>query len=217
MSNWELTDKRIYQLLKHPQQKDQSFADELHSAYNEFVEDLFDYLNKESDKKQTIRKLNTTYVEFATIKTMEGISPTDNSKLKIIFLEKIITFVDREMELVLHQMEYPKFFFSFDSAYESPFYLNPKVIKIVDIMEIIVGFFNIKDGIYRHDHQKVNLKDFVRAFEKMFNVEIKDIYGKEEDVIKRRPNKVTEFLDRMKAAIIQKSKDAGYNTDLKVK
>jgi len=217
MPNWELTNKRIYQLLKYPQQENQSFADELHSAYDEFVEDLFNYLNKETDKKQAIRKLNTTYVEFATNKTLESTSPTDNSKIKLLFLTKIITLVDREMELILHQMEHPKFFFSFDSAYESPFYLNPQVIKIIDIMEIIVGFFNIKDGVYRHDHQKVNLKDFVRAFEKMLNVEIKDIYGKEEDVIKRKPQKVTDFLDRMKAAIMQKSKDAGYNTDLKVK
>ena len=44
----------------------------------------------------------------------------------------------------------------------------------------------------------------------MFNVNLGDIYKKEEAVIKRKPIKITEFLDRLKAAIIQKSKDEGY-------
>ncbi|WP_196245470.1 RteC domain-containing protein, partial [Bacteroides fragilis] len=49
-----------------------------------------------------------------------------------------------------------------------------------------------------------------RIFEKMFNVNFGDIYKKEIAVIKRKPIKITEFLDRLKAAIIQKSKDEGY-------
>ena len=47
-------------------------------------------------------------------------------------------------------------------------------------------------------------------FEKMFNINFGDIYKKESAVIKRKPMKITEFLDRLKAAIIQKSKEEGY-------
>jgi len=213
MPNWELTDKRIYQLLKHPPQADKSTTGEFDSAYAEFVEDLFNYLNNENDYKQSIRKLNTTYVEFATLKAMETVSPTENNTLKLVYLDKIMIFLDREMNLVLHQIQFPKFFFSFDSDFESPFYLNPDVIQIIDIMEVAIGLFRIKDGIIRHDHKKVSLKDFLHIFGKMFNVEMKDIYGKEEDVIKRRPNKITGFLDRMKAVIIKRSKDEGYYRD----
>ncbi len=179
MPNWKLTDKRIYQLLKHPVQVDKSMTAELDTAYDEFVVELFDYLNKESDKTKAIRNLNTTYVEFATLKALEMSSPTENDKLKLVFFDKTLTFVDREMNLVLRQMEFPKFFFSFDSGFESPFYLNQKVIKIIDVMEMITGIFYIKDGILRHDHKKVHLKDFTQLFGKMFNLEIKDIYGKE--------------------------------------
>lgn len=46
MSNWELTDKRIYQLLKHPYQVDKSVVEEMTSAYLDFVEDLLVYLNE---------------------------------------------------------------------------------------------------------------------------------------------------------------------------
>lgn len=213
MSNFEITEKRIYQLLKHPFQADKPVADDLHSAYDEFIEDLFGYLNNEHDKRKVIRKLNVTYVEFATIKSLETVAPTKDNNIKVVFLEKCMSFVDREMDLVLHQMEYPKFFISVDSDWKSPFYLNPDVIKNVDIMEMACGFFYISNGIFRYDHKEIYFNDFIHAFEKLFNVEIKDIYKKEISVIKRRPAKMTEFLDRMKDAIIQKSRKEGYYTD----
>jgi len=46
MPNWELAEKRIYQLLKHPYQIDKSVVEEMASAYLEFVEELFSYINK---------------------------------------------------------------------------------------------------------------------------------------------------------------------------
>ena len=47
MPKWDLTEKQIYKLLKHPCQKEKSVIEEITSAYLEFVEDLFDYLNKD--------------------------------------------------------------------------------------------------------------------------------------------------------------------------
>lgn len=46
MQKFEITEKRIYQLLKHPYQTDKSITDDLHAAYNEFVEELFGYLKR---------------------------------------------------------------------------------------------------------------------------------------------------------------------------
>lgn len=46
MQHWEITNKRIYQLLKHPYQIDKSIVEEMSSAYIEFMEDLFNFLNK---------------------------------------------------------------------------------------------------------------------------------------------------------------------------
>ena len=210
MPNWELTDKRIYQLLKHPYQIDKSIVENMTSAYLEFVEELFAYLNEGKDNKNIIRKLNTTHIEFATIKAFEESLPTENNKLKIVFLDKLITLVEKELELLYRQMEYPRFFISIESEWKSPFYLNPEIVNSTDVMEIVSGFFNIKNAIQRIDHKEVFFSDFAYTFAKCLNVDFGDIYKKEISVIRRKPNKKTEFLDRLKASIFQKSKDEGY-------
>ena len=210
MPNWEITDKQIYQLLKHPCQIDRSIVEDMTSAYLDFVEELFVYLNEGKDNKKIIRKLNTANIEFATIKAFEESLPTENSKLKIVFLDKLITLIDKELELLYRQMEYPKFFINIESEWKSPICVNPEEIKLIDIMELVCGFFYLKNGLQRIDNKELYLTDVTRLFEKMFNVNLGDIYKKEEAVIKRKPIKIIEFLDRLKAAIIQKSKDEGY-------
>ncbi|MFT0586607.1 RteC domain-containing protein [Bacteroides thetaiotaomicron] len=210
MKNWELTEKRIYQLLKHPHQIDKAIVEEMASAYLEFVEELFAYLNEGKDNKAIIRKLNTTHIEFSTIKAFEESLPTENNKLKVVFLDKLITLVEKELELLYRQMEYPRFFINIESEWKSPICTNLDVIKLVDLMELACGFFYLMDGLMRIDNKELHLIDVTRVFEKMFNVNLGDIYKKEEAVIKRKPIKITEFLDRLKATIIQKSKDEGY-------
>lgn len=210
MVNWDITNRRIYQLLKHPYQIDKTVVEDMTSAYLEFVEELFEYLNDVKDNKEVIRKLNTAYIEFATIKAFEESIPTENNKLKIVFLNKLITLIEKEQDLLYRQMEYPKFFINIESEWKSPICVNSDVIKLIDLMELACGFFYLLDGLLRIDNKELHLIDITRIFEKMFNVNFGDIYKKEEAVIKRKPIKITEFLDRLKAAIIQKSKDEGY-------
>jgi len=210
MSKWKLTDKRIYQLLKHPYQVDKTIVEDMTSAYLEFVEELFDYLNKESDNKIRIRQLNMSYIDFGTLKALEESCPTENSKLKLVFLDKLLSLITMEQELIYRQMEYPKFFINIESDWKSPFYINNDVIKIIDIMELVCGVFYVSDGITRVDNKEIFLSDIAHTFERIFNVSFGNIYKKEIAVIKRKPTKITEFLDRLKAAIIQKSKDEGY-------
>lgn len=210
MANWDITNRRIYQLLKHPYQIDKTVVEDMTSAYLEFVEELFEYLNDVKDNKEVIRKLNTAYIEFATIKAFEESIPTENNKLKIVFLNKLITLIEKEQDLLYRQMEYPKFFINIESEWKSPICVNSDVIKLIDLMELACGFFYLLDGLLRIDNKELHLIDITRIFEKMFNVNFGDIYKKEEAVIKRKPIKITEFLDRLKAAIIQKSKDEGY-------
>lgn len=210
MPTWEITDKRIYQLLKHPYQIDKSVAEEMTIAYLDFVEELFTFLNERKDNKTIIRKLNTTHIEFATIKAFEQSIPTENNKLKIVFLDKLISLIEKELDLLYRQMEYPRFFVNIESEWKSPIYVNSEEIKLIDIMELACGFYYLIDGLQRIDNKELHLVDVTRLFEKIFNVNMGDIYKKEEAVIKRKPNKITEFLDRLKAVIIQKSKDEGY-------
>jgi hypothetical protein len=210
MPNWEVTDKRIYQLLKHPYQIDKSVVEDMTSAYLEFVEELLTYLNERKDNKNIIRKLNTAQIEFEAIKAFEQSIPTENNKLKLVFLDKLIRLIDRELELIYRQMEYPKFFINIEPEWKSPFYLNPEIVNSTDVMEVVSGFFNIKNAVQRIDHKELFFSDFVYIFSKALNVDFGDIYKKEISVIRRRPNKKAEFLDRLKASIFQKSKAEGY-------
>lgn len=210
MSDWKITENPFYQLLKHPCQTKTSVSEEISIAYQAFVVELFDFLNKEESHKNLLRKLNVTYIEFDTLKALEISSPTENGKLKIAFLDKILALIEKEKELIYRQMEYPKFFINIESEWQSPICVNSEEIKLIDIMEVACGFFYLIDGIQRIDNKELHLIDVTRLFEKMLNVNIGDIYKKEEAVIRRKPTKITEFLDRLKAAIIQKSKDEGY-------
>jgi len=130
--------------------------------------------------------------------------------LKIVFLDKLATLIEKELELLYRQMEYPKFFINIESEWKSPICVNPEEIRLIDIMELACGFYHLKNGLQRIDNKELHLIDITRLFEKMFNVNLGDIYKKEEAVIKRKPIKNTEFLERLKSAIIQKSRDEGY-------
>jgi len=50
------------------------------------------------------------------------------------------------------------------------------------------------------------LVDLGKAFEWLFNIKIGDYHQKHEDVIKRKPGKITEFLNGL-ADLIQKEHD----------
>lgn len=210
MQNWELTEKRIYKLLRHPCQINKSIVEDLTIAYLEFVEELFDYLNKVNDNKTRIRQLNMSYIDFGTLKALEESSPTENSKLKLVFLDKLLSLINLEQELIYRQMEYPKFFINIESDWKSPICLNNEIVKLVDMMELVCGVFYITDGVSHVERKEIFLSDIARVFEKMFNITFGDIYKKEMAVIKRKPTKITDFLDRLKTAIIQKSKEEGY-------
>lgn len=160
MPNWKVTDKRIYQLLKHPYQVDKSIVEDMTSAYLEFVEELLTYLNEGRDNKKIIRKLNTAHIEFSTIKAFEESIPTENNKLKIVFLDKLITLTEKELELLYRQMEYPRFFINIESEWKSPFYLNLEVVNSTDAMPV----FCLDIEIHRLPSSSVIISFHVRFF-----------------------------------------------------
>ncbi len=107
-------------------------------------------------------------------------------------------------------MEYPKFFINIESEWKSPICTNSDVIKLIDIMELACGFFYLMDGLLRIDNKALHLIDVTRIFEKMFNVNLGDIYKKEEAVIKRKPIKNNRVSGQTKICHQKKSKDEGY-------
>lgn len=113
-----------------------------------------------------------SYIDFGTLKALEESCPTENSKLKLVFLDKLLSLINMEQGLIYRQMEYPKFFINIESEWKSPFYLNNGIIKLVDLMELVCGIFYISDGIIRIDHKEIFLSDVARIFEKMFDINL---------------------------------------------
>ena len=129
--------------------------------------------------------------------------------LKFSYLQKTITIINLELELLDKQMMYPKFFTQKSNGTTSDLYLDTNEISYVDIMEIIIGFFYLS-GIKTSDGKAVSLGRLTNRFERFLNFRISDTYKKEEDVLKRLPAKRTGFLDKLKRLINKRSHDKGY-------
>lgn len=183
----------------------------LEIAYREFVNKLFLYLDTESNNIERIRLLNLVYIEFDMIKYLELSYGTKKNILKVVYSDKVLSFVNRECELIYRQMEYPKYFINIQSDWQSPLYLNPDIINQVDIMENICGYHYI-NAITTLDGKEASLNQLTNGFERLFNFKFADIYKKRDEVIKRKSNKLTGFLDKMKAKIMKMSKDKGYSS-----
>ena len=82
-----------------------------------------------------------------------------------------------------------------------PLYLADRT-TLINIMEIVSGLFLSQKIVYQNG-KPVYLVDLTKAFEWLFNIKIGDCYQKHEDVIKRKPGKLTEFLNGL-AELIKK-------------
>lgn len=74
---------------------------------------------------------------------------------------------------------------------------------------MVSGLFLSKRAV-THTGTESPLTEIGRAFEHLFNIKLGDIHKKHESVIKRKPSKVTEFLDTLRKAIAEESKNKGY-------
>ena len=76
-------------------------------------------------------------------------------------------------------------------------------------MEIVSGLFLSKRIIYQNE-KPVHLTDLGKAFEWLFNIKIGDYHQKHEDVIKRKPGKLTGFLNGLVELIKKEHDKKGY-------
>ena len=76
-------------------------------------------------------------------------------------------------------------------------------------MELVSGVF-LSERVVTHNGTKSPLTEIGRAFEYLFNIKLGDIHKKHENVICRKANKRTEFLDILRKAISEESEKKGY-------
>ena len=111
-------------------------------------------------------------------------------------IDEAIGLLNTEIRLIEWRIKYPEAL--------SPLYLADRT-TLINIMEIVSGLFLSQKIVYQNG-KPVYLVDLTKAFEWLFNIKIGDCYQKHEDVIKRKPGKLTEFLNGL-AELIRKEHD----------
>lgn len=126
-----------------------------------------------------------------------------------LFLQKALAIINAELELFNLKIQYPNPFQSrINSFPSSPLHLTDETY-LIEIMEMVSGLF-LSKRVVTHNGIESPLTEIGRAFEHLFNIKLGDIHKKHESVIKRKPSKVTEFLDTLRKAIAEESKNKGY-------
>ena len=129
--------------------------------------------------------------------------------LKKLFSQKALAINNSELELLNLKIQYPNPFQNrINSFSPSPLHLTDETY-LIEIMEIVSGLF-LSKRVVTHTGTESPLTEIGRAFEHLFNIKLGDIHKKHESVIKRKPSKVTEFLDILRKAIAEESKNKGY-------
>lgn len=181
---------------------------ELNEAYDEFVDNLFLFCKTEQDLILVSLTLSYTKSEFQSLKQLHVV--TDRNTYCFLFVDKSLCMIDSAIDVVGLRINHPKVLECPQPKLlrKSPLYLSDRV-GYVDIMEIACGLFYA--GIIQPvSGSTVNFADITRVFEVGFNFNFSDIYKKRDEVIRRKPSKRTEFLNRLIYAINTESKDRGY-------
>ena len=134
------------------------------------------------------------------------------SKKKIPYLHLIdeaIELIKTEVRTVNLRIKYPEQFQQHaNKLFISPLHLADKT-SLINIMEIVSGLFLSKRVIYQNG-KPIHLTDLGKTFEWLFNIKIGDCYQKHEDVIKRKPGKLTGFLNGLVELIKKEHDKKGY-------
>ena len=120
-------------------------------------------------------------------------------------IDEAIGLLNTEIRLIEWRIKYPEQLQQRTNKQAlSPLYLADRT-TLINIMEIVSGLFLSQKIVYQNG-KPVYLVDLTKAFEWLFNIKIGDCYQKHEDVIKRKPGKLTEFLNGL-AELIKKEHD----------
>ena len=127
----------------------------------------------------------------------------------LLLIDEAIGLVDTEIRILNMRIKYPVQFQSRKDKFPlSPLYLTNEAY-LVEIMELVSGMF-LSKRVVTHNGTESSLTEIGRTFEYLFNIKLGDIHKKHENVICRKANKRTEFLDILRKAITEESKKKGY-------
>ena len=183
--------QRFFRLLSEYSQRKVS-ASEFVEAIEELAIHLADFSFNEQD-----------YSVLLLNRIVYGLSKKKMPYLHLI--DEAIGLLNTEIRLIEWRIKYPEQLQQrINKQIISPLFLADKT-TLINIMEMVSGLFLSKDIVYQNG-KPAYLVDLAKAFEWLFNIRISDCHQKHEDVIKRKPGKLTEFLNGL-ADLIKKEHD----------
>ena len=197
----KIFDQRFFRLLSECSQRKVSA-----SEFAEAIEELATHVANFSINEQDY------YVIFPLVCTVLNRIVYGLSKKKMPYLHLIdeaIGLLNTEIRLIEWRIKYPEQLQQrINKQPLSPLYLADKT-TLINIMEMVSGLFLSKDIVYQNG-KPAYLVDLAKAFEWLFNIKIGDCYQKHEDVIKRKPGKLTGFLNGLVELIKKEHDKKGY-------
>lgn len=192
--------QRFFRLLSEYSQYEVSEL-ELTEAIEELAIHLADSSMNEQDYNVLLR-----YFSFGLHRLKSYRVRFEQEKMPYLHLiDEAIGLLNTEIRLIEWRIKYPNQLQQcINKQIISPLFLADKT-TLINIMEMVSGLFLSKDIVYKNG-KPAYLVDLSKGFEWLFNIKIGDYYQKHEDVIKRKPGKLTEFLNGL-ADLIKKEHD----------
>ena len=127
----------------------------------------------------------------------------------LLLIDEAIGLVNTEIRILNMRIKYPIQFQNRKNNFPlSPLYLTDET-NLVEIMELVSGLF-LTRRVATLTGKASPLTEIGRTFEWLFNIKFGDIHKKHENVICRKANKRTEFLDILRKVICEESEKKGY-------
>lgn len=195
-----LLQQSFFRLLSEYSQRKVS-ASELTKAVEELAIHVANFSINEQDYSVLLR-----YFSFGLYRLKSYRVRFEQEKMPYLHLiDEAIGLLNTEIRLIEWRIKYPEQLKQrIEKQSLSPLYLADKT-ALINIMEMVSGLFLSKDIVYQNG-KPAYLVDLSKGFEWLFNIKISDCHQKHEDVIKRKPGKLTEFLNGL-ADLIRKEHD----------
>lgn len=196
--------QRFFRLLSEYSQYEVSEL-ELTEAIEELAIHLADSSMNEQDYNVLLR-----YFSFGLHRLKSYRVRFEQEKIPYLHLiDEAIGLLNTEIRLIEWRIKYPEQLQQrINKQPLSPLHLADKT-TLINIMEVVSGLFLSKDIVYQNG-KPAYLVDLSKGFEWLFNIKISDCHQKHEDVIKRKPGKLTEFLNGLANLIKNEHDKKGY-------
>ena len=195
-----LLQQSFFRLLSEYSQR-KVYASELTKAVEELAIHVANFSINEQDYSVLLR-----YFSFGLYRLKSYRVRFEQEKMPYLHLiDEAIGLLNTEIRLIEWRIKYPEQLKQrIEKQNLSPLYLADKT-ALINIMEMVSGLFLSKDIVYQNG-KPAYLVDLSKGFEWLFNIKISDCHQKHEDVIKRKPGKLTEFHNGL-ADLIRKEHD----------